>query len=632
MTLTRSLDKRGGFISVFLWQLRRTLPAAILYWAMMALLTLWDWFVGHGYNDYAKPMEILITGFAVALPMVHLSDCFSRRQADFIHALPVTRGSFYLSALLNALWQILLPIIPCRLFTVYVTNWRFNYVGSYHIRSLSMAAIAILCFMFLAAAASGTYHGYVIGAAAHLVGWRIMVFFMYYVITGTIPGAFTYSGPDMDIFFTIGSPILIQFMNFEIHARNVMIYIIMPISSAIYAALGYVLYKRRKSEQAGHFGKCRPAELFLRTELTLCAGLFALSTIPIIVRDTWISAEISGALGIPLTLGGTLAALALAYIILEFVWHRSIKNLRRHALPVLISTGIIVVFTGAVSTGLGMEGNIPDISEIGYVSFTEMYPYEQFQMHDYWTVKLPGMGEDENTYIDEGVYSLKMLDKTQELNAKYLELERAAQYPYLPGRNTYDNQIYISLQYNLNGLGYRHNTLKYDGPVNSKTQPLLDEFMALRDEIMTSDEYVNTLNPLNAIDAVVSLDALDGEDRGWGVVTNEYMKCDPKPVEDLPKDFKKKLEAAIREDFKDNCYPTVDEVVEAKYPVYQLVYDGKFTARGGMYWDDKQKEYVPAEGLEFELFTYEAEGEPRHAFRVTKEMPATYEYLAKAYK
>lgn len=627
MTLTRSLDKRGGFISVFLWQLRRTLPAAIVYWAMMVLMTLWDWLTGNGYNDYVRPMELLITGFAVALPMVHLGDCFSRRQADFVHALPVTRGCFYLSALLNALWQILLPIIPCRLFTVYVTNWRFNYGGSYNIRSLAVTAIAILCFMFLAAVASGTYHGYVIGAAAHLAGWRLMVLFMYFVISSTIPGADNYRGPDMDIFFTIGSPILIHFMNFEIHVRNIMMYIIMPIFSAICAALGYVLYKRRKSEQAGHFGKCRPAELFLRTELTLCAGLFALGLIPINPMSSWLK----GALGIPLTLGGTLAALALAYIILEFAWHRSLKNLRSHALPVLISTGIIVVFTGAVSTGLGMDNNIPDISELGYVDLTEMYPCELYSMNYPWGVKLPEMDEDEVAVLNTGIYSLEMLDKVQELNARYLELERAAQYPYLPGRNNYDMQIYIDLQYRLAEYSYQVNTLKYNGPVNSKTQPLLDEFMALWDEIITSDEYVNSLSPLNAVDAVVTLDALDTENRDWSVLTSEWKSCDPKPVEDLPKNFKTELEAAMREDLKNRCYPTVDEVMEAKYPVYQLAYDGNFTARGGVYWDEEQNKNVPAEGMEFELFVYKGEGEAWHVFRVTKEMPLTYAVLEKAY-
>ena len=39
MTLTRSLDKRGGFLTVFLWQLRRGLPAALLYWVLMVGLT-----------------------------------------------------------------------------------------------------------------------------------------------------------------------------------------------------------------------------------------------------------------------------------------------------------------------------------------------------------------------------------------------------------------------------------------------------------------------------------------------------------------------------------------------------------------------------------------------------------------
>lgn len=619
MTLTKSLDKRG-FTSVFLWQLRRTLPAAIVYWVMMALLTLWDWFVGRGYNDYVKPMEILITGFAVALPMVHLGDCFSRRQADFIHALPVSRGSFYLSALLNALWQILIPIIPCRLFTVYVTSWRIIGAGSYHIRSLALAAIAILCFMFLAAAASGTYHGYVIGAAAHLAGWRMIVIFIIFVITGTIPGASNYRGPGMDIFFTIGSPVLLQFMNYDSHFQETMVYIWMPIFSAICAALGYVLYKRRKSEQAGHFGKCRPVEMFLRTELTLCAGLFALSIIPVIVRDTWIS----GALGIPLTLGGTVIALALAYICLELVWHHSIKGLRRNAVPVIISTVIIAAFTGAVSTGLGMDENIPEISQIESVSFTEMYPYEMFDITNSWNARLPGMAEDNGIVMSVGVYSLEMLDKAQALNAKYVELERAAQYPYIPGRNAYDRQIYINIQYNMYD-DYQFNTLNYDGPVNSKTQPLLDEFMALRNEIMTSDEYINGLSPLNAIDAVVSLDALDNRDnRDWNVLSSEGRECDPKPLEDLPSDFKKELETVIREDLKNSCFSTGYEVGED--PVYQLTYDGKFTARGGRYWDSEQKKYVPAEGIEFELYRYA----PR-TFRVTKEMPATYAYLEKVY-
>ena len=51
MTLTRSLDKRGGFLTVFLWQLRRGLPAALLYWTLMVGLTVWNYILGHGYGE-----------------------------------------------------------------------------------------------------------------------------------------------------------------------------------------------------------------------------------------------------------------------------------------------------------------------------------------------------------------------------------------------------------------------------------------------------------------------------------------------------------------------------------------------------------------------------------------------------
>ena len=80
MTLTKSLDKRGGFTSVFIWQLRRILPAAIIYWLLMAGVTLWDSIVRRGVDDHVHLMEIFITGFAFYMPIMCLGDCFSRRH------------------------------------------------------------------------------------------------------------------------------------------------------------------------------------------------------------------------------------------------------------------------------------------------------------------------------------------------------------------------------------------------------------------------------------------------------------------------------------------------------------------------------------------------------------------------
>ncbi len=109
MTLTKSLDKRGGFTSVFIWQLRRTLPAAVIYWLLMAGITLWDSIVRRGVDDHVHLMEIFITGFAFYMPIMCLGDCFSRRQADYINALPVPRGELYLASVLNGLWFRRLP-------------------------------------------------------------------------------------------------------------------------------------------------------------------------------------------------------------------------------------------------------------------------------------------------------------------------------------------------------------------------------------------------------------------------------------------------------------------------------------------------------------------------------------------
>lgn len=634
MTSTRYLDKRG-FLSLFIWQLRRTLPAAIMYWALMVGLTLWDWFVGRGYYENHHQMEIIIIGFAFALPLVHLGDCFSRRQADFIHALPASRGSSYLSALLNALWQLLIPIVPCRLYTTYVTHWRIIGLegGSFHILTLGLEAIAILGFMFMAAAATGTYHGYVLAAVAHMAGWKILCLTTYLILVAAIPS--TYMGGFLfEKAFFLGAPVGIEFASFDTLTRH-LAYVCMPVFGLVCALLGYALYTRRDSEQAGHFGKCRPAELFLRTELTLVAGVAAVALVSAAARGKYWSGA-----GVPVTLGGALLAVLLAHIILEKAWHRSLKAARKHARFAVIPLGILAVIIGTISTGLGMDTAIPVVSQVEYATVHTIYPFASYDINDIWYVQPMDADWDEDKDralgLSDGVMSPELLDKVHEFHKKYIELERAAQYPYLPGRSAYETQIYTSVNYTLisqdeSGLpGWKHTNIIYSGPINAKTEPLLEELKAIHREILSSDDYINGMKPMVAIDAVASLDKLTEVD-GFGVVFSYGAEAEeaPKDVKELPEDFIEGLEAAMRDDFKNCRYATREEMYGADYPIYQLTYKGEFTARGGLLNDGTG--VVQAEGMRLKLYEYNDPELVRNGFRVTKEMPATYAYLEKAY-
>lgn len=630
MTLTRSLDKRGGFTSVFLWQLRRGMPAAVTYWALMALITVWDSLIRHGAEDHTHLTEVLITLFAFLMPVVYLGDCFSRRQADFVHALPVSRGRLYLSALINALWQILLPIIPCRLCATYMRGYAMTYFeGSYRIRALTLIAVAMVGFTFLLASACGTYHGYILAAIAHLVSWRMIVACTHWWITTVIPSAYL-GGRYMDFIFFLGAPGAIEWL-YPTEPGRTMIYCWLPVFGGICSALGYALYKRRKSEQAGHFGQCRPAEILLRTELTLLAGMAAVLIVGSAVRGNYL-----GGLGIPLTLGSMVLAAVGAYLLTELVWHRRLKELRGHLHSFVISGGLLIAVTAVISTGLGLDTNIPEVSRVGKAQVMFLHPMDNSDINDHWTI---ATGDEEAPRADltGGLWSPEMLDKVEEFCRKHIELQRAAQYPYLPGRGAYYTLEYATVGYSLDTTGYRYVEIHYDGPLNARTEQLYEELKALRLEIISSPEYVNGMRPLNAIDAVAFVDRLEldhsVDDIYNSVSTGHYGdKDNSRSVAELPKDFLEGLEAAMREDFQKGRYSTNDGLRDADYPVYQLDYEGEFTARGGVIQEEGKNEYVPAEGKRLKLYDEEDFSLKWNVFRVTKEMPTTYGYLAKVYE
>lgn len=395
--------------------------------------------------------------------------------------------------------------------------------------------------------------------------------------------------------------------------------------------MGYALYKRRRSEQAGHFGQFRPAEIFLRSELTLLAGMAAVLIVGSAVRGSYL-----GGLGVPLTLGSMVLAAVGAYLLTELIWHRSLKALRGHLHSLAISGGLLIAITAVISTGLGLDTYIPEVSRIDMARVSFLYPMDNSDINEYWTIATDD-GDAPTADLAGGLWSPEMLDKVEEFCRKHIELQRAAQYPYLPGRGAYDTLEYASVGFSLNNDGYRYMEIHYDGPLNAKTEQLYEELKALRLEIISSPEYVNGMRPLNAVDAVVSVDRLEldhtVDDIYDSVSTSHYADVSSsRPVEELPKDFIEGLEAAMREDFQKGRYSTNDGVRAADYPVYQLDYEGEFTARGGVIQEEGKNEYVPAEGKRLKLYDDGDYSLKWNVFRVTKEMPVTYEYLAKAYK
>ena len=88
-----------------------------------------------------------------------------------------------------------------------------------------------------------------------------------------------------------------------------------------------------------------------------------------------------------------------------------------------------------------------------------------------------------------GVTSEEGIAKVRTLHEKLLEIERASQYPYLPGRYAYDTGYNMSYTY-FGEKGGRYTSF-YPGSfrITPEVEALLKEYQALEEELFTSEEY-----------------------------------------------------------------------------------------------------------------------------------------------
>lgn len=646
MTSTTSSDRSSHVLwTVFAWQFRRGLLVTLIYCVLFTGLCLFPpW---HMVTDYFLPLSILILVLSFLLPALHFGACFHRPRADFLHALPVERGAFFLGSLLASLTSLWLPLLPGLWVRAQLCAPFSGFNPLFFLSTLTVLAVqgaAALTFFTLAAVASGTYFEYGLTSLVLTGCWPLMVVYLDNLIGATVPCG---NGTDLRFFHFLrraGSPPVALYFSFQ-QDRIGYMHLWMGIFAVLLAGAGALIYCRRPSEDLGLPGRCKGMELFLRVETAVAVSIAAGNWMCCIVFDRSL-----GDKGIPLTLGAMVLALAGMWVLTELVYRRSLKRLHRHWQPLAASAGITLALLGVISTGMGLEyrGMAPASLDLGPrmelseffqsslqgASVSSLQEFSDIYL-DQWRVTdldSPEWKPAEEGELHPAVVQGDNLEKIRRLQEKWIEVERASQYPYLPGRNAYSWENALTLYfYKAPGQNSRDRYYyRYASKPTAQSQAILEECKALERSILTSEEYADSLLPLNALEAMTHVDKEDGS------FVLEYTSYPEKTARDrsaFPSWFMEELEETLREDFTAGRISTLDGMIQNSGQVYRLYYafGEPFTAKAGIFTDSGSMVQYAA-GKRLALAHWDSEDERNWGlFSVTPEMTATYALLERTY-
>lgn len=660
MTSTIFSDKSNSkreFFTVLRWQLRKCLPLTLLYAAVEMIFGCWP--PHHFVSDNLIAMTVPIIAFSAIAPLLLLGECFSRRQADTMYALPVSRGSWYLTALLAGLISLWAPLVLSlstrQLLCIPDTGLHLGALGFFSI-SLMLLGAAVFLFFCLIAAGSGGLLSYAVNTFLLSVCWPIgiacfLVLMSHTLPVGSLPGLLEKSliqvlSPPVALFQSgISKPLIWELVYWAL--------------AAVALALGgRALYRRRGSETTGTFSTRKPLELAVRTEAALLAAAFLGQAVESMSTTDWIpEVELEGGyvsgngffgtFGIPLVLGSIALALLFAWLFTELLYHRSVGRLKKHLPALLVPLAVTVCALGVVSTGLGLD--MPTEMEAVNAVRLEGEFFGRNDFHTYSMLAETGEVSREDLSsaacyrFEAEAYSPELLEKVKNLQEKWIALERANQYPYLPGRRAYERRNGFALTlYGTRDISTWN--CSYQGRHTEETDALYEECAALANELATSEELISGMLPVCAIDALSGIEKIkldpaaeqkETELHGYQNMEATYTRLsyetrkpgeNPVRVSSLPKNFPEKLEAALRSDLKHERLPTwkdFNRLEEEKgvQQVYELryAYGAPFTARGGVL-DHAE----PAKGKELRLYSEYAEA---WVLRIWPQMTETYALL-----
>ena len=388
MTLRTSFFNKGIYKSA----LKRYLWGSILYFIILFFSTGLALFLNMGrgiYNpleySYYKDSPLIFQGSYMALPMLLamvvptvaalliFRFLHSKKQAVFIHSLPVNRTAIFTSSIFAGFTLMLAPVVLNGIilmgislsdYGVYFSaidclKWiGYNALGIFMMFSCAVFSANLTGNSFATVALNGLIHGFL---------------FLTVATFSIMADVFIYGFTEMNNFIEkvgTGNFFVTVFSFSNEHFRNGLTFWDFAkyiIASAILYALAYFLYRKRRMETVGDVAgfKClNPIFKYLVTFLATMFGFAGLASY--IGENPFVFAIIIAVIGI------------VAYVGSEMILKKTLNVMyswKGYIAYALVFSGIICVF--AFSSFFGYETRVPNPSEVESVAVYEYYRFEE---------------------------------------------------------------------------------------------------------------------------------------------------------------------------------------------------------------------------------------------------------------
>lgn len=606
-------DTKKQFLICFKASLRQGLPlmllfaAAALGWCAFIFIDFFlklnrhsgQYFIG--YNNVIENLNKLIfciTVFGPALlSLIQFKYLYKRDECDLYHALPLRRSPMFFGKLLGAMVCIWIPMIIAGIaaqaqslsllqvdgpYKAYFGVFNLLYIMEICLRfmliSLAAYGLCNVCTLLADSLVSAIVYMAVFFSAGPLIvlfGWQLM--------ESAIPGLAVIPGISVKAGCALFSPIAMairalrdnQAMGF---GYEILFY--MNWQSLLYMV--WILLFGLIMVFAG-------VKMFAKKRTELSRGDYAKSKALVALLGAAMAGMVVGiglsynSYSTPMFFAGVMLASLLAYVAIQLIFFRSLREWKKRLLPYLIFPVLFVAFTSITSFGLGLDLQKPKMEELLCADLDE---------NSHWGTFLTSEGATlENGFQGEDINNIFLL---QDAIIKYF---RAESYPYAMGSNKQwfknDEAEYLTLRYEYKNRGsvYRSYIIPKE-PRNPAAQNALDELKLAVKNIRSMEEYVSSVELIAAIDAADTITTAADYNRAnqkayqvdYGYEGEDSLQLEfdaQMRISDMANeaDFRKKLEEALRLDFIENGLEYYGEEKGSYVLCYEP--DRDFTARGG---------------------------------------------------
>lgn len=464
MTSKTSLFNKGIYKST----VRRFTWGSVLYFILLFMSTSFVLLMQHRNYDMARitttpkcPMILQQSYFiiplllAAAVPTVVALLIFrfvhSKRQAVFIHSIPVSRTANYISSILAGFTLMAVPVVlnGIILMIISVTEYSklFSVVSCFEWIGINLL---VLFIMFAYAAFSAVITGNTV--AAVVLNGLLHSFLL--IITagfGALASAFLYGYAEQNVimnFLTGNLPLPWIFSSFarDQHIFSAVKALAQIGAAAVFYALAYVLYRLRRLETAediAGFACLNPVFKYLVTSLAALAafGVFSMS-----LSETRIAVLIV-----------VIVATIVAYFACEMLLKKTLRVWRAYRGYLGFAAAAAIVFYVFAFTGFfGYESFVPDISDIESITAYEYYNEEEPWVKDAAVKRLM---TERHQMLTEQAHTLNC----------WMDIES----------DTHFDRSYVTIGYKMN-----------NGDVIKRRYPIAyDDKRAMMREAYTSEEY-----------------------------------------------------------------------------------------------------------------------------------------------